>query len=72
MINEIREIWCNILNLDEIKPDEKFYLIGGNSIYWIMILDEVKNRYNLNLPTTDIYLFDTIRKMSDYIEKQLI
>lgn len=69
MLSEVHDIWCEILGVDHIKDDERFYDIGGNSILLIMILDAVKKKFDCDLPTTDIYLYDTVYKMTLFIEE---
>ncbi|MCB8816724.1 acyl carrier protein [Desulfosporosinus shakirovi] len=71
-LEEIKEIWCQILGTEEIGNDENFYDIGGNSLLLLMILNEISKTYGCDLPTSDVYQYDTVRKMAACLDKQLL
>lgn len=71
MEEQITKIWCDILEVEQIEPDENFFDLGGNSITAMMILEEVNNKFNAELVSTDLYSNDTVRKMTAAIEKRL-
>ena len=55
MEKEITKIWCRILEIDRIEPDENLFDLGGNSITAMMILEDVNNKFNVGLVSTDLY-----------------
>ncbi|QSX05657.1 amino acid adenylation domain-containing protein [Sedimentibacter sp. zth1] len=63
------DIWKDILNTDYIGCDQRFFLIGGNSLLLIMMLNEIKQYYNVEITAADLFEFQTIVKISDYIKK---
>lgn len=69
MKETINKIWCKILELDSLKNNEKFYDVGGNSITFLMIIDEIQATFGVELPITDVYLFDTVDKMAGFIQQ---
>ncbi|WP_329886036.1 acyl carrier protein [Pseudoramibacter faecis] len=71
MEKEITKIWCRILEIDRIEPDENFFDLGGNSITAMMILEDVNNRFNAGLVPTDLYSNDTVRKMTAMVAEKL-
>lgn len=68
-IQDVKEIWCNVLGMDEVDADDKFYDLGGNSVMLLIILDEVYQKYELELPVNDVTQFDTVNKMTEYIKE---
>lgn len=71
MEKEITKIWCRILEIDCIEPDENFFDLGGNSITAMMILEDVNNKFNVGLVSTDLYSNDTVRKMTVTVAERL-
>ena len=71
MEKEITKIWCRILEIDRIEPDENFFDLGGNSITAMMILQDVNNKFNVGLVSTDLYSNDTVRKMTVTVAERL-
>lgn len=71
MEKEITKIWCRILEIDRIEPDENFFDLGGNSITAMMILEDVNNKFNVGLVSTDLYSNDTVRKMTVTVAERL-
>lgn len=70
-LEEIKEIWRQVLGTEEINNDDNFYDIGGNSLLLLMILNEISKTYGCDLPTSDVYQYDTVRKMAACLEKHL-
>ncbi|WP_315523318.1 acyl carrier protein [Pseudoramibacter alactolyticus] len=71
MEKEITKIWCRILEIDRIEPDENFFDLGGNSITAMMILEDVNNKFNVGLVSTDLHSNDTVRKMTVTVAERL-
>lgn len=71
MEKEITKIWCRILEIDRIEPDENLFDLGGNSITAMMILEDVNNKFNVGLVSTDLYSNDTVRKMTVTVAERL-
>ena len=68
----VEKVWReSLLNLEggKIGLDTNFFEAGGDSISAIKIVARLKNDgYEIDLP--DIYMLDTIRKISDYFERK--
>lgn len=70
-MNEIREVWKNILSVDEVDVDENFFNLGGHSISAVEIFGIVNDKFNLNLPLSVIFEAATIRSLSGVIDSTL-
>ncbi len=71
MREKIYEIWRRNLDLDEFDCDDKFYEIGGNSIIFLMIIEDINDEFGFQLPLEDVYEYETVNKMSAYLEQKL-
>lgn len=69
-IQDIKEIWCNILGMENVDIQQKFYDLGGNSVMLLIILDEINQKYRMELPISDMNQFDTVTDMTDYINRK--
>lgn len=69
-IQDIKEIWCNVLGVEDVDIQQKFYDLGGNSVMLLIILDEINQKYQMELPVSDMNQFDTVTDMTDYINRE--
>lgn len=69
-IQDIKEIWCNVLGVEDVDSQQKFYDLGGNSVMLLIILDEINQKYQMELPISDMNQFDTVTDMTDYINRE--
>lgn len=69
-IQDIKEIWCNVLGVEDVDIQQKFYDLGGNSVMLLIILDEINQKYQMELPVSDMNQFDTVTDMTDYINRK--
>lgn len=66
----IRIVWKEILGTDRFKDDDDFFEIGGNSLMTVQIVNRVKEYTGVELEADDIYTFNTVAKIADYIKEQ--
>lgn len=69
-VQDIKEIWCNVLGVEDVDIQQKFYDLGGNSVMLLIILDEINQKYQMELPISDMNQFDTVTDMTDYINRE--
>lgn len=60
------ELWKEILNLQKIGIDNSFFDLGGDSLAAIRLQVKLLE-YNWNLKIQDIYIYNTIRALSEKI-----
>ncbi len=68
----IRALWCDILNLDAIDPDQPFLDVGGDSIAATSLVVQIEGKYGIELPLMEFYDAETIRLQSALIDRILI
>ena len=69
-VQDIKEIWCNVLGVEDVDIQQKFYDLGGNSVMLLIILDEINQKYQMELSVSDMNQFDTVTDMTDYINRE--
>jgi acyl carrier protein len=68
MLEEIQKVWKDKLGADNVDADAAFFEIGGNSLVGMMIVDELEKKYGVKMSPTDLYEYDTVRKLTGYIQ----
>lgn len=63
------KIWQDIINIRNVGIDDNFFAIGGDSILSIKMSSELR-KYGIAIKATDIYNYQTISRLSEYIENQ--
>ncbi|EMY71668.1 condensation domain-containing protein [Leptospira vanthielii] len=64
--NIVREVWKDVLGVEEIGIDENFLALGGDSISALRVVSKL-NDHGISISVQDLYLFLTIRGMADWI-----
>ncbi|MCK4764576.1 MAG: amino acid adenylation domain-containing protein, partial [Candidatus Aminicenantes bacterium] len=66
------EIWSQVLGMESssIGIDANFFEIGGHSLKATMLAAKIHKAFNVNIKLADIFRKPTIRKLSNYIERE--
>jgi acyl carrier protein len=64
-------IWADVLQEEEIGPEDNFFGLGGDSLMSMIVIFRVKNELNVELPPGSIYQSPTLRKFSLLIDASL-
>lgn len=65
---KLAQIFCGVLDLEEISVDDDFFELGGNSILAIKVETEAEKR-GFKIDTATIYDLKTIRNLASSVEK---
>lgn len=68
---KIADIWKNCLQIDEIYVDDNFFQLGGDSLKAVMIINEIKKEFYVELSITSIFECPTIGGLSEILEDQI-
>lgn len=60
---EIKNIWCSLLEIENIKDGDDFFNLGGTSLLALEMLDEIEKKCGAKIPYEDIYFCSTISKL---------
>ncbi|ROV69088.1 phosphopantetheine-binding protein, partial [Streptomyces globisporus] len=58
-------IWCDVLGVEAIGPDDDFWDLGGNSLYAIRIGALARERGLPAVPLRQLYLTPTLGALSE-------
>ncbi|QIY90740.1 non-ribosomal peptide synthetase [Chryseobacterium gallinarum] len=69
--NEIilSRLWSEILGGTRYGIADNFFKSGGNSISAILLVNKLKDSFNMNFNVGDIFTYSTIEKMGNYISE---
>jgi amino acid adenylation domain-containing protein/thioester reductase-like protein len=66
---ELVKKWQEILGIEKIGINDNFFKLGGNSLVIIRVLSSLK-KYHWNLTLQDFFTYQTIKELSDKINKK--
>ncbi|MBL4606563.1 MAG: amino acid adenylation domain-containing protein, partial [Pseudomonadales bacterium] len=61
-------LWQETLCLKEIGVDDSFFDLGGHSLLAAQILNQLKEKFEVEVPTAEIFQRPTIRQLAKYID----
>jgi len=65
--NALISLWKNILGLDDIKRDDDFFEIGGESLTVLQLVAQLKAKFKINANASTILKYPTIMKLAEFI-----
>lgn len=66
--NIIAKIWSEKLKIDNIKPDDDFFDLGGHSLIAVAVIVAVENKIGKRLPLASLFENSTLEKFAKLIE----
>lgn len=60
-------IWGNVLEVDEIGTRDGFFDLGGSSILGMSVVEQVRSRFNINMPIVKLFEYPNIALLAEYI-----
>lgn len=67
LLEALRQIWSNVLDLD-VGPDDNFFDLGGNSLYAVRLATAMRDQGLPALPLRELYLRQTLREIAGYLD----
>lgn len=64
----LKDIWQELLGVNQIKYEDDFFALGGDSMIGLQLQEQLQSQLNLDVPMLSIYEHHTIEKMAAYIE----
>lgn len=69
---KIASILEELLRVERVGLDDNFFLLGGHSLLGTQLVLQVRERFGAMLTLRDLFNAQTVEKLSDEIERQLI
>lgn len=64
----LAEIWCKLLNVNNIGFEGHFFRLGGNSLLAVKLLAEIRQYFSVNLTIRAIFEYPTLTKLARMID----
>ena len=64
---DIADIWCGVLNLDQVHMADNFFELGGHSLLAVRLFAKIKNRTGLDLPLAMLFDNPTLQELVEHI-----
>lgn len=59
MIDVLRQEWCNALNVPEVKDEDDFFALGGDSLLAIELVERLEQQIPVSFPIEELFLEGT-------------
>ncbi len=68
----IHNIWCRVLGVEEVGPDDRFFDLGGHSLKAIQVLSAIEKRLGARLNLSHLFLQPTVRGLTGLVHERLL
>ena len=65
---QLAELWCELLQLEEIGIDDSFFDLGGNSLGAVRMAGQYQSRFGREIPPVKVFQYPTIARLSEFLE----
>jgi amino acid adenylation domain-containing protein len=66
------EVWQEVLGVERVGITDNFFQLGGHSLVAMRLLLEIQKKFNTEMSLQDVFTLQTVFKISEYIEGQLM
>jgi acyl carrier protein len=63
----VRRAWRDVLALEDIEPDDDFFLLGGHSLLVLEVVDTIEAETGTAIPLGDFFEHPTPRALAGYL-----
>jgi aryl carrier-like protein len=67
-VAEIRSIWEKSLHATDLRLDDDFFDVGGNSLYMVVVQERIAERFGVKLGMDQLFRNATINLMSELVD----
>jgi acyl carrier protein len=64
-VADLRELWTDALGVRNIAVDDDFFELGGNSLVAVMLVNKIKERFEVDLGAGALFEFGTVGALAD-------
>ncbi|MFD8462298.1 acyl carrier protein [Streptomyces antimycoticus] len=64
----LAEIWCDILEVPRVGPQDNFFDLGGHSVLLHMVRGQVAERLGADVPLVDLFSYPTIGSLARHLD----
>jgi malonyl CoA-acyl carrier protein transacylase len=67
----VAKVWGEVLGFEELRINDNFYELGGDSILATQVVNRINSENNLKLSLIEIFNYETIKDLAGYVESLL-
>ena len=71
IIDHIKTVWQQTLQIEAIETEDSFFDIGGSSLLGLDVMMDIENIFGIRMEYQDIFEQDTIQKLAIFVESKL-
>jgi acyl transferase domain-containing protein/acyl-CoA synthetase (AMP-forming)/AMP-acid ligase II/acyl carrier protein/SAM-dependent methyltransferase len=60
-------IWCEVLGLSAVGPDEQFFEVGGNSVALVQVHARLEAQFGQRFSPVELFRFPTVRTLARFL-----
>src|SRR5436190_21563976 len=64
----LAEIWCDVLEVDEVGVLDNFFEVGGYSMLIQLVREQIAQRTGIRPPLAQLFIHSTIRSCAAYLD----
>lgn len=69
-ISALMQLWCEILGCSELKPDDDFFDLGGDSLKAMSLTSRIKQLSGVNLFVTALFDYPIFEEFEQHLKQQ--
>lgn len=63
----VDDIWCDVLGIEEVRPDDNFFTLGGESLSAMTVVSLVSERLGVGINLEDLYESNTFSGLVELV-----
>jgi len=67
---QLANLWCDLLQLEEVGIDDSFFDLGGNSLAAVRMVSQYHTRFGREIPPVKVFQYTTIAKLSEFLQEE--
>jgi len=65
----VAEVWCELLNVEAVQPEDNFFSLGGHSLLLLPIQERLRERSGVTLPIIDLFKYRTAGALARHLHQ---
>jgi acyl carrier protein len=65
----ISEVWCEVLQLDQVNVHDNFFDIGGHSLLLVQVQRKLAGTLKKDIQPVDLFRYPTINSLAKHLEQ---
>ena len=65
---QLANLWCELLQLEEVGIDDSFFDLGGNSLAVVRMVSQCHTRFGHEIPAIKVFQYPTIAKLAEFLQ----